>query len=139
MQTGSGFLYLPVVGDIVVNPGTVNNASSVISGNIGLDPGTHHFIVSGGTFMLGGVELDVPAVISQTSSAVDLVKEGVGQMRLGGSNTFFGSMTVNGGSLILSNNNALGPQSSAGVTMVNNDASLVLAGGHQLPALVRER
>src|SRR5436190_294935 len=50
-------------------------------------------------------------------------------MRLAGSNTYLGSMTINGGTLIVSNNDALGPQSSTGTTQVNSDASLALVGG----------
>src|SRR5207247_7875225 len=46
VQTGTGFVYLPVGGDVVVNPGIIADASSSISGNLGLDPGPHHFVVS---------------------------------------------------------------------------------------------
>jgi autotransporter-associated beta strand protein len=127
VQTGSGFIYLPVGGDVIVNPGSFIGANSFISGNIGLDPGPHHFVVGSGISFFGGLELDVPAIISQTSTAADIVKDGIGQMKLSGNNSFTGAVAVNAGTLILSNKFALG--TSAGGTTVNTNASLVLDGG----------
>lgn len=125
VQTGTGIIYLPVGGDVVVNPGVIS-ANSFISGNIGLDPGPHHFIVGSGISFFGSLELDVSATISQTSTAADLIKDGSGRMRLGGNNSFTGAVTVNAGSLILSNNLALG--SGAAGTTVYSNAMLVLDG-----------
>src|SRR6266700_2343684 len=66
------------------------------------------------------------AVISQTSSAADLIKDGSGEMRLDRGNTFTGTVTVNDGTLTVSNNFSLG--SSAGGTIVNGNGSLALDG-----------
>src|SRR5213075_539723 len=53
VQTGAGTLFLPLGGDVVVNPGSVIGASSLISGNLGLDPGPHRFIVQSGIDIIG--------------------------------------------------------------------------------------
>ncbi len=128
VQTGAGIVYLPVGGDVVVAPGTVLGNSS-ISGNLGLDPGPHHFIVQNGINIIGLdiPELDVSATISETSTAADLVKEGPGEMRLSGGNSFTGNVTVNQGTLIAAHALALG--TSAGGTVVSNNAALALDGG----------
>jgi autotransporter-associated beta strand protein len=129
VQTGAGTLVLPVGGDVVVNPGSGLGFTSFISGNLGLDPGPHRFIVQSGVSGIGFdfAELDVSAVISQTSTAADIVKEGSGEMRLSGANSFTGSVTVNGGRGTAANALALG--TAAGGTFVNGDASLALDGG----------
>ena len=128
VQTGAGIFYLPVGGDVVVNPG-VTSASSSIAGHIGLDPGPHRFIVGSGIASPfgGGFPLEVPADIGQTSTAADLVKDGSGTMRLSAANTFTGTVTVNSGTLVVSNTLALG--STTAGTIVNNSGSLALEGG----------
>ena len=128
VQTGAGIFYLPVGGDVVVDPG-VTSASSSITGHIGLDPGPHRFIVGSGIALTigGGFPLEVPADIGQTSTAADLVKEGFGTMRLAAANTFTGTVTVNSGTLVISNNAALGSKTAG--TFVNNGGSLALEGG----------
>ncbi len=132
VQTGVGTLTLPVGGDVVVNPGTFPGASSLISGNLALDPGPHRFIVQSGVsgIGIGGLELDVSAIISQTSTAADIVKEGAGNMRLGGANNFTGPVTVTEGTLTTANALALG--TAAGGVFVNGNASLALEGGFEI-------
>ncbi len=134
VQTGAGTLFLPGDSDVVVNPGTFPGASSLISGNLALDPGPHRFIVQRGVsgIGIGGLELDVSAVISQTSSAAEIVKQGPGVMRLGGANSFTGPVTVNAGELTVANDLALG--TAAGGTFVNDNASLALDGGIEVEA-----
>lgn len=129
VQTGAGTLFLPTEADVVVTPGTGLGFTSFISGNVGLGPGSHRFIVQKGVDIIGldFPDLDLSAVISQTSSAADIVKEGSGEMRLGGSNSFTGALTVNGGLLTAANAFALG--TVAGGTVVNDGASLALDGG----------
>jgi len=128
VQTGTGTLMLPVGGDVVVSPGlTTMNAFSFISGRLGLEPGPHRFIVNPGLVTgdrFTAPELNVSAAISQPSAAADLVKEGLGEMRLGGSNSFTGPVTVNAGGLTVAHSLALG--TAAGGTFVNNNASLAL-------------
>jgi len=129
VQTGAGTLTLPVGGDVVVDPGSFPSASSLISGNLALDPGPHRFIVQSGISVNGLFvpELTVSAAIGQTSTAADIVKEGFGEMRLGTSNSFSGSVTANGGRVTASHASALG--TTAAGTFVNNNASLALDGG----------
>ena len=128
VQTGTGFLFLPVGGDVLVAPLNFVNAISTISGNLGLDPGAHRFTVgTAHDLSLGGIpELDISAVISQTSSAADIIKDGPGEMRLDRANTFTGAVTVNDGTLTVTNNSSLG--TSAGGTTVNGNGSLALDG-----------
>ena len=54
-----------------------------------------------------------------------ITKSGFGEMRLSAANTFFDTMTVNGGKLTLSNSYALGNSAS---TTVNSNSTLVLEG-----------
>src|SRR5439155_10983382 len=91
--------------------------------------GPHRFIVQNGVTIIGFdiPELDVSAAISQTSSAADIVKEGFGEMRLSSSNSFTGTVTVDGGTLIAAHEFALG--TIAAGTAVNNGGALVLDGG----------
>lgn len=100
IQTGSGIFFLPVGGDIVVNPGLLG--SSTISGRIGLDPGTHHFVVGRHTFALAsGPDCNVTAAISETSTAADLQKQGTGLLRLAATNSHRGTTLISGGTLQL--------------------------------------
>ena len=128
-QTGAGTLTLPAGGDVVVNPGSGLGFTSFLSGNLGLDPGPHRFVVQSGVSIIGlsFPELDVSAAIRQTSTAADLVKEGFGEMRLGTSNSFSGSVTVNGGRVTAAHASALG--NTAAGTFVNGNALLALEGG----------
>jgi len=128
-QTGaSGIFYLPVGGDVLVNPQNVINASSVISGNIGLDPGPHHINVGSTLQIIGaGPECDLTAAVGETSSAADLIKGGGGTLRLSGNNSFTGPTIVEAGPLLLANNFALG--SIVGSTLVVSNGTLALDGG----------
>ncbi|MBI3869920.1 MAG: autotransporter-associated beta strand repeat-containing protein [Verrucomicrobia bacterium] len=127
VDTGSGTLFLPVGGDVIVNPGQVST-SSRITGHIGMDPGPHRFVVGSPILLSQPIpELELPANISQTSSDADLIKEGSGTLRLGGSNSFAGLVTINHGTLIVSNNFALGLPVHG--TELHNDGALVIDGG----------
>jgi autotransporter-associated beta strand protein len=108
VQTGAGILYLPAGGDVVVNPGS--NTTSTISGNIGLDPGTHHVTVGNGSTTPGNVDLSVSAVIGQTSTAAGIQKDGAGTLLLSGANTYTGTNIVTAGTLLVN-----GPQPQSAV------------------------
>jgi len=111
VQTGNGICYLPVGGDIVVNPGFFG--SSFISGQIGLDAGAHHLIVSKGGFStFGGPDCDLTATISETSVVAEIDKDGDGTLRLSAANTYRGPTIVNAGTVIVDGSQ---PQSSARV------------------------
>lgn len=130
VQTGLGTLFLPPGGDVVVNPGSSVLAGSFISGNLALEPGQHRFVVGNGVSGIGidTLELDVSATITQPlATPAELVKEGPGEMRMSGNNSFTGPVMVNQGRVTATHTRSLG--TSAGGTFVNNDASLALAGG----------
>jgi fibronectin-binding autotransporter adhesin len=104
VQTGnSGIVYLPVGGDVVVNPGT---NTSTITGNIGLDAGIHHFNVAAGP----NPGLLVNATISQTGAAAAIQKDGAGSLRLIGTNIYTGTNIVAAGNLQVD-----GPQPASSV------------------------
>lgn len=94
---GKGAIYLPVGGDVVVLPGGTGHSS--IQGTLGLDPGPHHFVVGSHTFGAGGPECTIDAVITQTSTAADLIKEGSGTLVLTATNLYKGTTTLSGGVL----------------------------------------
>jgi fibronectin-binding autotransporter adhesin len=98
VNTGTnGIVYLPVGGDLIVNPG--NNGNSVFNGNIGLDPGPHHFTVTARPLLAGPPELAINGNISETSTPADLIKDGSGTLMLNGLDTYTGGTTVAGGGL----------------------------------------
>lgn len=104
VQTGpTGALYLPVGGDVVVNPGT---NTSTINGNIGLDAGIHHFTIAAGP----NPGLLINATISQTGAAAAIQKDGAGSLRLTGTNTYTGTNIVAAGNLQID-----GPQPASSV------------------------
>jgi autotransporter-associated beta strand protein len=111
VQTGSGIIYLPVGGDVVVNPGA---SSSSINGNIGLDAGLHHFTVGSGGSDPG---LTVYAAIGQTGSAAAIQKDGPGLLRLSGANTYTGTRVVTAGTLEVDGSQAQSPIQINGGTL----------------------
>jgi len=96
LQTGLGILYLPVGGDVIVNPGLFG---SEISGNIGLDPGPHHFVVGRSFSGVTECVIEPGFTISQTSTAADLIKDGTGTLILSATNSYTGSTKVTDGVL----------------------------------------
>jgi autotransporter-associated beta strand protein len=98
VQTGAGIVNIPVGGDIVVAPGFAHG--STISGRIGLDPGPHHFNVSGHLLSsVHGTECTVTGDILETSPGASLEKDGGGTLRLVGANSYTGPTVVAGGTL----------------------------------------
>jgi autotransporter-associated beta strand protein len=109
IQTGpSGIVYLPTGGDVIVNPGP--NTTSTIAGNIGMDPGAHHFNVGSGGAGPGAYDLVVSAIVGQTSTAASIQKDGAGRMRLTANNSYTGNTAANAGTLLVEGSQ---PQSAA--------------------------
>ncbi len=97
VQTGTGVINIPTNGDIQVIPG--NSWTSIISGNIGLDPGPHNFDVSQRLYTVAGPECNITANISQNSDAAQLIKTSSGTLLLTGTNNYTGSTIVSNGTL----------------------------------------
>jgi len=98
VQTGGGNFYLAAGYNILVNPGGVSDPAT-ITGRLGLFPGSHTFLVTNGIAANGQFDLNIPAVVFQSSTAASIVKAGNGRMRLGGTNTYSGTTTVGSGVL----------------------------------------
>lgn len=94
----SGIIYLPVGGNIIVNPGD-GSTSSTIQGNLGLDPGPHIIQVANGSNLGALPGCDLVASIGQSTTTASLQKDGPGTLRLAGVNSFTGTSTVNEGVL----------------------------------------
>lgn len=102
---------IAVTGDIAINP--LNNATATIKrsstiGTMDLGGGTRVFTVGNGA---ADVDLDVNVPVANGG----LTKDGGGTMRLSGSNTFAGPVTVNAG--VLRSNNAAGFSSTSAITV----------------------
>jgi autotransporter-associated beta strand protein len=126
IQTDFGVLTLTGGNGTTVVGVNTSSSGSVIGGYLLLPTGGN-FTVNGYTgALLGAVppELDVQAVISDTLPEF-IEKDGGGQMRLSGPNTFNSAVTVNGGTLTVINSSGLGT-SSFGAS-VNNGAILALS------------
>lgn len=119
-----GFLGSGNTTRITVNPGA--SGASTISG--------HLQILLGGTFNVGSrlsslvtaPELEISAQISDNLTG-NFLKTGAGRMRLSGTNTFNATLTVDQGTLMVSNKLALG--TSTGGTIVTGSGKLSLEGG----------
>jgi autotransporter-associated beta strand protein len=122
IDTGSsGIIYLPVGYGIDVSPGFRHG--SLISGNIGLDPGAHPFNIVARTGN-SGPECTIDAVIGQTSTSAAPIKMGTGTLVLSGANTYAGATEVANGTLQI---DGAQPQSTVLV-----DAATTLSGSGEV-------
>jgi autotransporter-associated beta strand protein len=110
VQTGAGYLSMKVGAPINVYPGP--NTSAAINGNLVLDPGTHLITVGSGSTSPSVYDLVINSVISQTSTAASIQKEGAGRLLLTANNTYTGPTTVHVGTVEL---NGSQPQSATTV------------------------
>jgi autotransporter-associated beta strand protein len=105
-----------VSGDVALNPWSTSNprytslTASIngASGNVDLNGGTR-------IFTIGDVAADVDLDVAVPIINGGLTKNGAGTMRLSGSNTFAGPVTVNAG--VLRSNNGAGFSSSSTITV----------------------
>jgi autotransporter-associated beta strand protein len=125
VQTGTGLLTLNPTSVLVVDPGTVTNASAEISGYLNVGTGQRVLQVGQGVYVASDYsDLVIDAVIS---GSAEIIKEGAGQLQLDAANTFTGPVTVNSNALRLAHPQGLG--STAAGTTVNGSAYLQLHGG----------
>jgi len=95
-------------GQLSLNPATfpsvtsyASATTSVISGNLALGGTAVTFSIDSGG---GPIDLDVPATVSNGA----IMETGAGLLRLSASNTFTGGVSLDGGTLFIGNNTALG-------------------------------
>jgi autotransporter-associated beta strand protein len=136
VQTGAGTLSFPAGASVNVGSLSIfgSHVASTISGFLALPlSGAVTFNVSPAAPtppLLLGPELEVPAVISggvNHGNSANLTKEGLGQLRLSGNNTFQGNLFVNAGAVIAAHPNAMGTTLSG--TFVYNGGELIVEGG----------
>jgi autotransporter-associated beta strand protein len=80
------------------NTATIQGATFQISGS-------KTFTIADGA---AGTDLDITSPITQDAAGRSITKDGAGTLRLAGSNSFSGGLTLNAGTLILAHNNAAG-------------------------------
>jgi autotransporter-associated beta strand protein len=107
---------LTLAGDLTTN---ASAAQATLSGNLDLDAGTRIFTVAAGD---ADSDLFVSAVISNGS----LTKAGAGTLELNGANLLTGDIVITAGTLLASNDAALG--TTTGITTVMGGATLALSG-----------
>ncbi|WP_035608611.1 autotransporter-associated beta strand repeat-containing protein [Haloferula sp. BvORR071] len=115
-------------GDFAYGTGAGTNLNDLSLGagavSLGTAAGTSRTITTN-----GGALLTVAGVISNGTTANSIIKSGTGGLRLDGTNTFTGGLTVNSGALHVANNAALGtgPLTFNGSLIVPRLASRTLA------------
>jgi len=123
VHTGTGTLNLGTGVSLFVNR-AVPTAASSISGRMALSPGSHRFFVGKAD---AGLDLNVTANIIEMSPSAGIVKDGPGSIGLRSANSFNGTLTINGGIVVATHEQAFG--TAVGGTIVNNDAYIQLNGG----------
>jgi autotransporter-associated beta strand protein len=129
VETGGGYLSLKTGAGITVNPGV--NTTATLLDHLYLDAGNHVITVGSGATQPGLRDFVITADIGETTPTASLQKEGPGQMRLSGNNSYSGPTYINHGKLFPTSIHALG--ATNGPTIVTNDATLVLDGGITIP------
>ena len=118
ITTGTGYLYL---GDAInVNGSSV--ALSQISGSVLLANGTETITCADGDY---SPDLEISANISGSGGA-GIIKNGIGEVSLSGTNTYTGSTTVNDGYLWATNTYAFGNTNT--MATVNSGGAIFLYG-----------
>ncbi|MDZ8119965.1 autotransporter-associated beta strand repeat-containing protein [Pontiella agarivorans] len=126
VDTGTGELALS--GNLEVDPMSVINASSVISGNLRFSNPAVLTVAQGISFGGSTPDLVIDAVVAGNN---EIAKKGGGELKLTGANTFDGPFAVNEGGLWLDNDLGLG--TTYGGTTVNGGGYLLLLnGGHTI-------
>lgn len=98
MTAGSISANLSLTGDVTTQ---ASASSASLGGTLSLSSGNHNFTVADGA---AATDLDVSAIISNGG----LTKAGLGRLRLSGTNTFAGGVTLNDGTLTIANDSAAG-------------------------------
>ena len=114
-------------GDLTISGGSVNLQNNTItrSGNVSISGGS----LQTGTVSKSGSDYNIQggSVGAVLAGTAGLTKSGSATADLGGTNTYSGSTTVNGGTLSVSSAGGLG--NAAGAVTVNPGATLYTAGG----------
>ena len=93
--------------DLILNGGTVSDATSTIAGSVTLTANSTFSSVAGDTLIVAGV-------ISDGNSGFGITKTGTGNLNLAANNTFTGATTISQGVLALTGTGSI--SSSSGVT-----------------------
>jgi autotransporter-associated beta strand protein len=114
--------------------GTISVSGTVSSGNMTFASGSGGIVLSGGTINVAAattlfVDNTAANTISSqiTGASTSLTKNGTGTLLLSGSNSFTGGVTINAGTLRISNSNSLGTGTKT-ITMQGTSRRLELTG-----------
>jgi autotransporter-associated beta strand protein len=114
--------------------GTITVSGTVNSGNMTFASGSGGIVLSGGNISFSAAPTifvnnsAANTISSQITGASSLAKNGTGTLLLSGNNSFTGGVTINAGTLRISNSNALGTGSKT-ITMQGGSRVLELTGG----------
>jgi autotransporter-associated beta strand protein len=126
ISTGTGSLKLG--GNVAYNVANDPNTAT-IAGTLDLNGVTRTFTVNNSVAPGAAIDLDVPALVTG-GAGYGITKANAGTLRLGGSNTFDGVLTMNnsGGIVILGNPQALGTPSMGRTESIGTTCTLALDG-----------
>ncbi|HAF59075.1 MAG TPA: hypothetical protein DCL00_05750, partial [Opitutae bacterium] len=128
---GSGTLVLDNTGasNNIVTLGFANNTASSFSGNVELAGSGSEAKIGVSSGSTDADYNNVQTISGVVSGSEKLVKEGVGALKLSGTNTFDSDVEINGGRIIAASAQALG---DTGNTIVINTGKLEVASGTTL-------
>ena len=127
--TGSGTLELDNSGAGLVTLGFANNTAASFSGNVELAGTGTEVKIGVSSSSTDNDYNNVQTISGVISGSEKLVKQGVGALKLSGTNTFDSNVEINGGRLIAASAQALG---DTGNTIVINTGKLEVASGTTL-------
>lgn len=123
INTGDGKWILAGTAGTVTFDSVNEPNGATFAGRLDLNGVNRSFVV--GNSAAATVDLDVSAAINGTAN---IAKSGTGVLKLSGANTFDGTLTVSGGTLILANGSAAGTPGGTRTATVNNGYTLALDG-----------
>lgn len=132
---GGGSLVLGA--DVVYNAGASggNNGMSTISASLNLGGANRNFNI--GDSDQAAIDLLVSGVIANTTGTAGITKQGLGTMRLTGSNTYNGKTVIQGGILSINSiKNVNGGASALGAVTTVSDGTVDIGNGANSAALI---
>jgi len=129
-------LGISTLGTFIQYDATGSPGPAFISGALGLGTSSGTRTIDVGDSPAAATELTISADISNPGGVAGpspvIIKSGAGRLELSGNNTFIRSVSVQGGTLVVASNGALGATGSGNQTQVATGSALELRAGPQL-------